>query len=176
MTALGLYLPGTSLLHRAPAGLKLALLVGAGVVSVFLSSPWQVLVGLGVVVVLYGVAGISLSVAGVGIMNVMLVSVTECTGEIGLLKAVGATRGQVLAAFLAEAAVLSSAGGILGLGSGLAAARLFRAVYPSFPAQPPSWAVAAALAVSASIGLLFGALPARRAARLDPIAALARRG
>lgn len=122
-----------------------------------------------------GIASISLTVAGVAIMNVMLVSVSERTREIGLLKAVGVTRAQVLAAFLAEAALLSTAGGLAGLFAGFGAARLLTLFLPAFPAQPPDWAVASALVVSVSVGLLFGALPARRAARLDPLAALTRR-
>ena len=124
---------------------------------------------------LTGIAAISLSVAGILIMNVMLVSVAERTREIGLLKAVGAGSGQVLAVFLAEAALLSTAGGIAGLAVGIGAARLVSVAYPDFSATPPPWAVAAALAVSLAVGLLFGALPARRAARLDPVAALSRR-
>ncbi len=122
-----------------------------------------------------GIAAISLGVAGVGIMNVMLVSVSERTREVGLLKALGATRGQITSAFLAESAVLSSAGGAVGLGIGLAAAATLQALYPAFPAQPPAWAVWAALIVSVAVGILFGMLPARRAARLDPVTALARR-
>jgi putative ABC transport system permease protein len=122
-----------------------------------------------------GIASVSLSVAGVGIMNVMLVSVSERTAEIGLLKALGVTRGQILAAFVVEAAILSTAGGLLGLGSGLGGARVLQAIYPRFPVHAPAWAVAAALAVSVAVGLLFGALPARRAARLEPVAALAAR-
>jgi len=124
---------------------------------------------------LSGIAAVSLSVAGILIMNVMLVSVSERTREIGLLKAVGAGSGQVLAVFLAEAALLSTAGGVAGLAAGLGAARLVSVAYPGFTASAPAWAVAAALAVSAGVGLAFGALPARRAARLDPVAALARR-
>ena len=124
---------------------------------------------------LAGIAAVSLTVAGVGIMNVMLVSVSERTREIGLLKALGATRGQVLGVFLVEAALLSTAGGILGLLTGWGGTALLRVVYPGFPIQPPAWAVAAALAVSVSVGLAVGVLPARRAARLDPIVALARR-
>lgn len=124
---------------------------------------------------LAGIAAVSLTVAGVGIMNVMLVSVSERTREIGLLKALGVSENGVLRAFLVEAALLSCAGGLLGLLTGFGAARVVRALYPSFPAQPPVWAVVFAAAVSLSVGLLFGALPARRAARLDPIAALARR-
>ena len=124
---------------------------------------------------LAGIAAISLSVAGILIMNVMLVSVSERTREIGLLKAVGAGRPQILAVFLAEAAMLSTSGGVAGLLAGLGAARLFSAIYPDFPVSPPAWAVAAALAVSVGVGLLFGALPARRASRLDPVAALSRR-
>jgi putative ABC transport system permease protein len=124
---------------------------------------------------LVGIAAISLTVAGVGIMNVMLVSVSERTREIGLLKALGATPGQVLRLFLTEAATLSVLGGAAGL---IVAALLtagVRAYYPAFPMQPPAWAVPAAAGVSLSVGVLFGVLPARRAAALDPVAALARR-
>ena len=124
---------------------------------------------------LSGIAAISLSVAGILIMNVMLVSVAERTREIGLLKAVGAGSGQVLGVFLAEAALLSTSGGVVGLAAGLGAARLVSVAYPGFTAAPPPWAVAAALLVSLSVGLVFGALPARRASRLDPVAALSRR-
>ena len=124
---------------------------------------------------LAGIAAISLTVAGIGIMNVMLVSVSERTREIGLLKAVGVTARQVVAVFLVEAALLSTAGGVVGLAVAFAGTGLLRSLYPSFPAQPPSWAVGAALLVSISVGLAFGAAPARRAARLDPVVALARR-
>ena len=124
---------------------------------------------------LAGIAAISLSVAGILIMNVMLVSVAERTREIGLLKAVGAGPPQILAVFLFEAAMLSTSGGVAGLLAGLGAARVFSTVYPDFPVSPPAWAVGAALAVSLVVGLLFGALPARRASRLDPVAALSRR-
>jgi putative ABC transport system permease protein len=124
---------------------------------------------------LAGIAAVSLSVAGIGIMNVMIVSVSERTREIGLLKAVGVTAPQVLLAFLVEAALLSSAGGLVGVAVGIFGTRLVQALYPSFPMEPPPWAVPAAVAVSMSVGLVFGALPARRAARLDPVAALAGR-
>ncbi|MDX1389565.1 MAG: ABC transporter permease [Acidobacteriota bacterium] len=122
-----------------------------------------------------GIAAISLSVAGVGIMNVMLVSVSERTSEIGLLKALGGSAGQVLLVFLVEAAVLSTIGGLLGLSIGLGAGRIFGAVYPAFPVEPPMWAVGGSLVLSITLGVAFGALPARRAARLDPVLALARR-
>ena len=122
-----------------------------------------------------GIAATSLTVAGVGIMNVMLVSVSERTREIGLLKAVGVTPAQVLLTFLVEASILSSLGGLLGFGAAIAAIRVFTYLYPAFPARPPVWAVVGSLALSVSIGILFGALPARRAARLDPVQALAGR-
>jgi len=122
---------------------------------------------------LAGIAAISLSVAGVGIMNVMLVSVSERTREIGLMKALGVTRWQVVAVFLAEAAILSALGGIVGVALGLLLGRAVTAVYPDFPVAAPAWAVAAALLVSIGVGLVFGVLPARRAAGLDPVAALA---
>ena len=124
---------------------------------------------------LSGIAAVSLAVAGVGIMNVMLVSVSERTREVGLLKALGAGRGQILAAFLAEAILISSAGGLLGLALGWAAVRVLVAIYPALPASPPPWAVLAAFSLSVAVGGVFGVLPARRATRLDPVAALAGR-
>ncbi|MBZ5639807.1 MAG: ABC transporter permease [Acidobacteriia bacterium] len=124
---------------------------------------------------LAGIAAISLSVAGIGIMNVMLVSVSERTREVGLLKALGATEGQILRAFLAEAALISGSGGAVGLAAGFAGNRLLMALYPAFLLTPPEWAVAGAVAVSLLVGTVFGALPARRASRLDPVAALAGR-
>jgi len=124
---------------------------------------------------LAGIAAISLGVAGLGIMNVMLVSVSERTHEVGLLKAVGVTYSQVVAVFLVEATILSTGGGGLGLLAGLGAGRFLQRLYPDFPFHPPDWAILAALAVSCSVGLLFGILPARNAARLDPVQALMRR-
>jgi putative ABC transport system permease protein len=121
------------------------------------------------------IAAISLSVAGIGIMNVMLVSVSERTREVGLLRALGVRRRQVLAVFLTESALLSAAGGLLGLAVGWGAVRVLVKIFPALPASPPVWAVVAALALSLGVGLFFGWLPARRAARLDPVAALAGR-
>lgn len=121
------------------------------------------------------IAAISLTVAGIGIMNVMLVSVSERTREVGLLKAVGAGRRQILSLFLTEATLISAAGGLLGLGLGWLAVRLLVRLYPVFPASPPPWAVWAALGVSLAVGVTFGLLPARRASRLDPVLALAGR-
>jgi putative ABC transport system permease protein len=124
---------------------------------------------------LAGIAAVSLGVAGLGIMNVMLVSVSERTREIGLLKALGVTRTQVVAVFLVEAAILATTGGALGLLGGFGSGQLLQQLYPDFPYQTPGWAVPAALGVSCSVGVVFGIVPARRAARLDPVAALMRR-
>ncbi len=124
---------------------------------------------------LVGIASVSLAVAGVGIMNVMLVSVTERRAEIGLLKALGVLDRQVLTAFLTEAILLAAGGGAVGLALGAGAIRAFVSFYPSFPASPPAWAAGAAMAVSVGVGVGFGVWPARRATRLDPVAALARR-
>jgi putative ABC transport system permease protein len=121
------------------------------------------------------IAAISLAVAGIGIMNVMLVSVTERTGEVGLLRAVGAGRGQIAGVFIAEAALLSLAGGLVGLVLGLVGVWVLVTMYPALPARPPLWAVSSALGLAVAIGVLFGILPARRAARLDPVTALGRR-
>jgi putative ABC transport system permease protein len=122
-----------------------------------------------------GIAAISLTVAGIGIMNLMLVSVSERTAEVGLLKAVGAGDGQILAVFLAEAVLIAGTGGLLGLALGWAAVGILVLIYPSFPAAPPLWALVAALGLSLAVGAVFGVLPARRAARLDPIVALGAR-
>jgi len=122
-----------------------------------------------------GIAAISLSVAGIGIMNVMLVSVSERTSEIGLLKALGAAPGAILRVFLVEAVLLSATGGLLGLLVGYAGAGTLGHLFPALPAWPPLWAVGAAIVLSCGSGILFGVLPARRAARLDPVAALAGR-
>lgn len=124
---------------------------------------------------LAGIASVSLAVAGVGIMNVMLVTVTERRAEVGLLKALGASDGQVRAVFLTEAALLSSGGGLVGLGLGVAAVRVLVRVFPAFPAAAPAWAAAASLVLSLGVGVVFGVWPAHRATRLDPVAALARR-
>ncbi|MCK6682864.1 MAG: ABC transporter permease [Thermoanaerobaculia bacterium] len=124
---------------------------------------------------LVGITAISLTVAGIGVMNVMLVSVSERVREIGLLKALGATTGQVLRAFLAEASILSTLGGVAGLVAGFLAVRTLRVFYPAFPAEPPPWAIWGALGVSLAVGIVFGLLPARRASRLDPVAALSGR-
>ena len=121
-----------------------------------------------------GIAAISLAVAGILVMNVMLVSVTQRTGEIGLLKALGATAATIRHAFLAEAVMLSLAGALLGYGLGHAGAFAIRILYPVFPAYPPTWAVMAALITAVMTGVAFGVMPARRAAALDPVTALAR--
>ncbi|MEQ1768195.1 MAG: ABC transporter permease [Methylotenera sp.] len=122
-----------------------------------------------------GIAGISLAVAGILVMNVMLVSVTQRTGEIGLLKALGATSAAVRQLFMVEAVLLSLSGAMVGVGLGYLGAAVLRQLYPTFPAYPPLWAVLAGLATALISGLVFGVMPARRAAQLDPIQALSKR-
>jgi len=122
-----------------------------------------------------GIAAISLSVAGLGVMNLMLVSVSERTEEVGLLKALGARRGQVLALFLAESVILACAGAAAGVALGWAMVRVFVSLYPDFPATPPLWAIVAVVVTALGIGAIFGVLPARRATDLDPVEALAGR-
>jgi len=122
-----------------------------------------------------GIGAVSLSVAGLGVMNLMLVSVSERTEEVGLLKAVGATGPQVLVLFLAEAILISAVGALAGIAFGWVLVQVFVAVYPSYPASPPIWAVSSVFVVAVVVGALFGVLPARRATRLDPVAALAGR-
>ena len=120
---------------------------------------------------LAAIAGISLLVGGIGVMNIMLVSVTERTHEIGLRKAIGATQKAILAQFLIEAVILSVTGGLIGIGIGVGGATIVAVFTPLQPGVPVS-AIALATGVSGSIGLIFGVVPARQAARLDPIAAL----
>jgi putative ABC transport system permease protein len=120
-----------------------------------------------------GIAAISLTVAGLGVMNLMLVSVSERTEEVGLLKALGARRRQVLWLFLTESVILAVAGAAAGVALGWAMVRVFVTIYPEFPATPPVWAIIAVVVTALGIGALFGVLPARRATDLDPVEALA---
>lgn len=122
-----------------------------------------------------GIAAVSLAVAGILVMNVMLVSVAQRTDEIGLLKALGANSKTVLQLFMTEAILLTLTGGIVGAGLGYFGAAVLRQIYPTFPAYPPLWAIWAALGTAMISGLMFGIMPARRAARLDPIQALSKR-
>ncbi len=122
-----------------------------------------------------GIGAISLLVAGILIMNVMLVAVSQRRAEIGLLKAVGASPRQILGLFLLESALLSLAGAAAGIAAGLATARAVAAAFPALPVATPAWALIAATATALGLGILFGILPARRAARLDPVEALAGR-
>jgi len=119
----------------------------------------------------FGVCLLSLIVGGIGILNIMLVSVTERTQEIGVRKALGARRHRILGQFATEAIMLSLVGGLLGVLGGAVVAFLARWAL-NFPTSVPTWAVALALAMSSGVGLLFGIYPAARAARLDPVEAM----
>ncbi|MBQ9561931.1 MAG: FtsX-like permease family protein, partial [Lachnospiraceae bacterium] len=122
---------------------------------------------------LVAIASISLLVGGIGVMNIMLVSVTERTREIGLKKAIGARRSRILGQFLTEASVLTTIGGLLGVGGGIVMAKLISS-FMGIPTAVSMPAIIAATAFSMIIGLVFGLLPAVKASKLNPIEALRR--
>jgi putative ABC transport system permease protein len=117
-------------------------------------------------------SSIGLLVGGIGVMNIMLVSVTERTREIGVRKAIGATRIDIVTQFLLEAAVLTGLGGIVGLGLGWLIAIASKLVFSSLPTTVPAWAAILGVGVSVAVGLFFGIWPASKAAKLDPVEAL----
>ncbi len=121
--------------------------------------------------VMVGITVLSLGIGGIGIMNIMLVSVTERTREIGIRKAVGARKSDILQQFLLEAVVISGLGGIIGIAIGLSAAKLI-SMAANLPAAVPIWLILVGLGVSCGVGLFFGIFPSMKAARLDPIEAL----
>lgn len=121
--------------------------------------------------VLTAISFVALMIGGIGVMNIMLVSVTERTKEIGIRKAVGATRLDILSQFLIEAVVLTAVGGVMGLALGEIASLLTNK-YSPLPAYVPVWAMAMGVGISAAVGIVFGLWPAWKAARLDPIEAL----
>jgi putative ABC transport system permease protein len=118
------------------------------------------------------ISSLGLLVGGIGVMNIMLVSVTERTREIGVRKAIGARRRDIVRQFLFEAMMLTFLGGVLGVVLAAGIAQLLMLLIPSMPASIPTWAVVTGLTVSIGVGLIFGVWPARKASRLDPIEAL----
>jgi putative ABC transport system permease protein len=118
------------------------------------------------------VSSIGLLVGGIGVMNIMLVSVTERTREIGVRKAIGARRSDIVWQFLLEAMTLTASGGVIGIVVGWLLSVAIRTFVPSLPSTVPLWSVVAGFSVATSVGLFFGLWPALKAARLDPIAAL----
>jgi putative ABC transport system permease protein len=129
-------------------------------------------VGAQIGLVTIALAGVSLLIGGIGIANVMVIGVTERTREIGVRMALGAERTEVLTQFLLEAALLSTLGGVTGIVVAVAIGLVAAIAFPGFNAMPPLWAVGAGVLSSVVVGLLAGWLPARRAARLDPVEAL----
>ncbi|EED34124.1 macrolide export ATP-binding/permease protein MacB [Luminiphilus syltensis NOR5-1B] len=122
-----------------------------------------------------GIAGISLAVAGILIMNVMLVAISERTAEIGLLKAIGATSRQIILFILVEASLLALFGALIGLALGHAGAWAIRLGFPTLPAYPPWWVVFTVVLVAVLTAVIFSLFPARSAAKLNPVLALSRR-
>jgi len=115
---------------------------------------------------------LGLLVGGIGVMNIMLVSVTERTKEIGVRKAIGARRRDIVRQFLFEAMMLTFLGGVLGVLLAVGISQLLMLLIPSMPASIPTWAVVTGLTVSIGVGLIFGVWPARKASKLDPIECL----
>lgn len=125
-----------------------------------------------VALVMVVLSSIGLLVGGIGVMNIMLVSVTERTREIGTRKALGARRIDIVTQFLTEAVVLTFLGGLAGMFVGWLISQAVGLVFPTLPTAVPMWAVLAGLGVSIGVGLFFGIWPASKAARLDPVVAL----
>ena len=125
-----------------------------------------------VALVMVVLSSIGLLVGGIGVMNIMLVSVTERTREIGVRKAIGARRIDIVAQFLTEAVVLTGMGGVIGMSMGWLVSFVCRMVFPALPTEVPLWAAVLGIAVSVGVGLFFGIWPANKAARLDPVVAL----
>jgi putative ABC transport system permease protein len=142
-----------------------------------LSTPDQILQQFDKITGLIGLVAIALSglgllVGGIGVMNIMLVSVTERTREIGVRKAIGARRRDIVLQFLVEAMTLTGAGGVLGILIAIAITMLVGALVPSLPSSVPSWALITGFSVSVAVGVFFGVWPAVKAAQLDPVEAL----
>lgn len=142
-----------------------------------ISTPDQIIAQFDKITGLIGLVAIAISalgllVGGIGVMNIMLVSVTERTREIGVRKAIGARRRDIIGQFLTEAMALTSVGGALGIVISVLVTLLLGALVPSLPAQVPAWAIISGLLVSMSVGLFFGTWPAVKASRLDPVEAL----
>ena len=125
-----------------------------------------------IVLISIAISAIGLLVGGIGVMNIMLVSVTERTREIGVRKAVGARRRDIVAQFLTEAVALTGAGGLIGIVFSITVTILISVISPSLPAKVPAWAVITGFSVSVAVGIFFGVWPAVVAARLDPVEAL----
>jgi ABC-type antimicrobial peptide transport system permease subunit len=136
-----------------------------------LISDFRAIIGT-VALVMVVISSIGLLVGGIGVMNIMLVSVTERTREIGVRKAIGARRRDIVWQFLLEAIVLTGSGGLLGIAVGWLLSFMIRVLVPGLPSTVPLWSVVAGFGVATSIGLFFGLWPAMKAARLDPIVAL----
>ncbi len=143
---------------------------GISTADSFIGEFRQIIASVGIVMIV--ISSIGLLVGGIGVMDIMLVSVTERTREIGIRKAVGARRRDIGWQFLLEAVALTGSGGLIGIALGWFLSLLIRMLVPSLPSTVPLWSVVAGFAVSTGVGLFFGIWPALKAARLDPITAL----